>query len=54
MNNKNIRSMIKNTIRNADKKHISQLCKEIGITEISSSQLNRRINKLPTEWVQKL
>jgi hypothetical protein len=31
-----------------------KLCKEIGITDISGSQLSRRINDLPTEWVQKL
>lgn len=31
-----------------------ELCKEIGINEISGSQLSRRINNLPTEWVQKL
>lgn len=31
-----------------------KLCKEIGIKGISGSQLCRRINDLPTEWVQKL
>jgi hypothetical protein len=31
-----------------------KLCKELDITEISGSQLSRRINDLPTEWVQKL
>lgn len=31
-----------------------ELCKEIGIQGISGSQLSRRINDLPTEWVQKL
>lgn len=30
------------------------LCKEIGIQDISGSQLSRRINDIPTEWVQKL
>jgi hypothetical protein len=31
-----------------------KLCKELDITEISGSQLSRRINDLPTEFVQKL
>jgi hypothetical protein len=31
-----------------------KLRKELDITEISGSQLSRRINDLPTEWVQKL
>lgn len=31
-----------------------KLRKELDITEISGSQLSRRINELPTEWVQKL
>lgn len=31
-----------------------KLCKELDITEISGSQLSRRINNLPTEWLQKL
>ncbi|MFJ8246319.1 hypothetical protein [Peribacillus asahii] len=31
-----------------------KLCNELGITEISGSQLSRRINDLPTESVQKL
>lgn len=31
-----------------------KLCKELGIKDISGSQLSRRINDLPTEWVQKL
>ncbi|MGO4890661.1 IS4/IS5 family transposase, partial [Anaerobacillus sp. MEB173] len=31
-----------------------KLRKAIGITDISGSQLSRRINDLPTEWVQKL
>jgi hypothetical protein len=30
------------------------LCKELNIKDISGSQLSRRINDLPTEWVQKL
>lgn len=30
------------------------LCEELNLTEISGSQLSRRINDLPTEWVQKL
>jgi hypothetical protein len=32
----------------------SKLRKELDITGISGSQLSRRINSLPTEWVQKL
>lgn len=31
-----------------------KLREELGITEISGAQLSRRINDLPTEWVQKL
>lgn len=31
-----------------------KLRKELDITEISGSQLSRRINDFPTEWVQKL
>ncbi|GAE37716.1 IS4 family transposase [Halalkalibacter akibai] len=31
-----------------------KLRQEIGISEISGSQLSRRINELPTEWVQKV
>ncbi|WP_240689295.1 IS4 family transposase [Ammoniphilus sp. YIM 78166] len=31
-----------------------KLCKEIGMEKISGSQLCRRINELPTEWIQKL
>ncbi|MCM3571506.1 IS4 family transposase, partial [Neobacillus mesonae] len=31
-----------------------KLCEEIGIKDISGSQLSRRINDLPTEWVKKL
>lgn len=31
-----------------------ELCKELDIEGISGSQLSRRINDLPTEWVQKL
>ncbi|MDQ0231831.1 IS4 family transposase [Metabacillus malikii] len=31
-----------------------ELCKELDIKGISGSQLSRRINDLPTEWVQKL
>lgn len=31
-----------------------KLCEEIGITDISGSQLSRRINDLPTQWVQNL
>jgi hypothetical protein len=35
-------------------KGLSTLCKELGIEGIRGSQLSRRINDLPTEWVQKL
>ncbi|MCT8138542.1 hypothetical protein H1D32_12800 [Anaerobacillus sp. CMMVII] len=31
-----------------------RLCKELDIKDISGSQLSRRINDLPTEWVQKI
>jgi hypothetical protein len=31
-----------------------KLRKELGVTDISGSQLSRRINDVPTEWVQKL
>ncbi|MEB1805841.1 MAG: IS4 family transposase [Bacillaceae bacterium] len=31
-----------------------KLCEELEITDISGSKLSRRINELPTEWLQKL